>query len=87
VPIDFFSPTGAPLGYLIGRTPSGDADRPVVYGIDSDQKRYAVPKQTDLPNIPQLTFSQSLWQFRDLSRWYPVRPTTQPAPSSQAPDH
>lgn len=75
-PIDLFSPTGAPLGYLVGRTPGGNGERPVVYGVDSDAKQFAAPKAADLPVTPQFGYGRrNLWQFRDLSRWYPPTPT------------
>lgn len=82
VPADLFSTTGAPLGLLIGKTPTG-ADRPVIYGRYFESRHQEPPSVGDIPPTPMFANETSaLWQFRDVSRWYPspTTQTTQPSP-------
>jgi hypothetical protein len=72
VPDDPFAPTPSPIGYIIRKraTPEG-GDRPMLYFDLSGN-----PATMALPPNPNFCMAQPGGQWRDLSRWYPVVPTT-----------
>jgi hypothetical protein len=74
VPLDPFSATGAPLGYL----PAREGTRPVVYSVGADDFVNDTPDESVLPDTPTYGWNQGKDQWRDISRFTPPPPPTAP---------